>query len=90
MLYQNKPIFVEALTFDELVEFGRQNGANIVNGMPWSFSFNGLPVTHENDNEYLVSDYKMTRDDMLVWNGNGLVVMNRAVFDKFYELAPKK
>jgi hypothetical protein len=53
-------------TFDQLVQYGRDNGANIVNGMPWSFSFAGLPVTHENDRLYLVSDLRMEPGDVLV------------------------
>lgn len=32
------------ITFDEFVQYGRDNGANIVGGMPWSFTYNGHPV----------------------------------------------
>ena len=46
MKYRKKPVVIEAITFDELVEHGRQSGA-IVNGMPWSFEYNGHPITHE-------------------------------------------
>lgn len=42
------------ITFDELIQHGRDNGANIVNEMPWSWKINGLSVTHENDNCYIV------------------------------------
>ena len=35
--FQKKPVEVEAITFDELVQHGREVGGNIVNGMPWSF-----------------------------------------------------
>lgn len=46
---------VKVFTFDELVEYGKsQEGANIVDGMPWSFSIDDLPVTHENNELYLV------------------------------------
>lgn len=41
-------------TFDEFVQYGKDNGGNIVNGMPWHFTFHGFPVTHENDNHYLI------------------------------------
>lgn len=41
-------------TFDEFVQYGRDNGGNIVDGMPWSFSFHGHPVTHEHDRFYVV------------------------------------
>lgn len=45
---------MKRITFDELVEHGKANGGNIVNGMPWSFSYAGYAVTHENDNCYLI------------------------------------
>ncbi len=56
MKYRNKPVLVEveAVTFEELVEHGRQSGANTVNGMPWSFTFSGFPITHETDDCYLI------------------------------------
>ena len=42
------------VTFDEFVQYGIDHGANVVNGMPWSFMFNGHAVTHENDDLYLI------------------------------------
>jgi len=42
------------VTFDEFVQYGIDHGANIVNGMPWSFIFNGHAVTHETDDLYLI------------------------------------
>lgn len=42
-------------TFDEFVQYGRDNGANIVDDMPWSFNFLGHPVTHENNDLYLIA-----------------------------------
>lgn len=41
-------------TFDEFVQYGRDHGANIVNGMPWSFKFHGHAVSHETDDHYLI------------------------------------
>ena len=55
MKFRKKPIVIEAITFDELVEHGRDVGGNVVGGMPWSFNYGGYPVTHENDNCYLVT-----------------------------------
>jgi hypothetical protein len=52
--FRKKPVIIEAITFDELVEHGKASGANIVNGMPWSFSYAGHPVTHESDDCYIV------------------------------------
>jgi len=49
------------ITFDALVAHGLERCKaegreyNIVNGMPWSFDFHGIDVTHENDNCYLLN-----------------------------------
>lgn len=73
--YSKKPVVIEAITFDELVEYGKANGGNIVNGMPWSFSYNGHPVTHENDQCYLIPTLEgtmnMTPNDMLITGVKG-------------------
>ena len=42
------------LSFKELIEHGRNSGANIVNGMPWSWKINGKSVTHERNDLYLI------------------------------------
>lgn len=42
------------ITFDDLVKHGIENGANIVNGMPWSWKVNGKSVTHESDDRYII------------------------------------
>lgn len=73
--YSKKPVVIEAITFDELVEYGKANGGNIVNGMPWSFSYNGHPITHENDQCYLIPTLEgtmhMTPNDMLITGVKG-------------------
>ena len=46
---------VEAITLRSLILHGFSVGANVVNGMPWSFNYHGIPVSHENDNLYLIS-----------------------------------
>lgn len=75
--FRKKPVVIEAITFDELVEHGKNNGGNIVNGMPWSFSYKGHPVTHENDDCYLILTLKgtkhMVRGDMLITGVKGEV-----------------
>jgi hypothetical protein len=72
----------KTITFDEFVQYGRDNGANIVSGMPWSFSFHGHPVTHENDRCYLIGvndgQVRFTPDDVLVVNPGGSLAMLRA------------
>lgn len=73
--YRKKPVEIEAITFGELIEYGKSHGANIVNGMPWSFDYNGHPITHENDQCYLIptleGTHKMMRGDMLITGVQG-------------------
>jgi hypothetical protein len=64
---------LETVTFEQFVQYGRDNGANIIDGMPWSFKFRGHPVTHENDRCYLImgangKDIRLTPDELLVVN----------------------
>jgi hypothetical protein len=79
--YRKKPVVIEAITFDELIEHGRNNGANIVNGMPWSINYNGHFISHENDERYLITTLEgvmdFTPDDMLITGLN--------IFEKTYE-----
>lgn len=74
-MFRKKPVLVEAITFDELVEYGRTHGANIINGMPWSFDYKGHPITHENDQCYLIptleGTMKFAPGDMLVTGVKG-------------------
>lgn len=43
------------VTFDQLVKAGQEQGVPQYNGLPWSFTYEGLPVSHENDDTYLIS-----------------------------------
>jgi hypothetical protein len=93
MKYRVKHTF-EAVTFDELVQHGIAQGGNVVNGMPWSFDWAGFPVTHENDNCYLISPgngrtVRFERGtDMLVAAAGDADVMERETFDIAMEPAP--
>lgn len=75
MRYRKKPVIVEAITFDELVAYGKAHGGNIVNGMPWSFSYAGHPITHETDDCYLIptpeGTMRFERGDMLITGVKG-------------------
>ncbi len=53
-LFRKKPVVIEAITFKELVEYGIKTGANMNNGIPWSFHYKGHPITHEDDECYLI------------------------------------
>lgn len=48
-------IIFETMTFKDVIEYGKNNGGNIVNGMPWSFSIKGFHFSHENNELYLIS-----------------------------------
>jgi hypothetical protein len=54
---EHDPLFDRWLTFDEFVDIGRKQGVPCYGeqNMPWSFSVCGYPVTHENDDHYIVT-----------------------------------
>lgn len=92
MLVRKKAIEVEAITFEELVDFGRlAAGKHIHNGMPWSFEYAGHPITHENDDCYLIptleGTMRMERGDLLIIGVEGEIYpIKRSIFDKTYEI----
>lgn len=92
--YKQRVVEIEAITFDELVEFGRNNGANIVNGMPWSFGYKGNHISHENDTCYLIPTHKGTKKltpvDMLINKDGELDVLHIISFNIKYELVNKE
>ncbi len=88
--YRKKPVVIDAITFQELVEYGRSNGANIVGGMPWSFEYNGHPITHENDECYLIPTLEGTHNftplDMLITGVKGEIYPCKIdIFEATYE-----
>jgi hypothetical protein len=92
--FRKKLVAVEAITFEELVEYGRNNGATYggTPGIPWSFSYKGHPITHENDDCYLIptleGTMKFIRGDMLITGTKGEIYpCKRAIFDQIYERA---
>ena len=89
--WRKKPVVIEAITFEEFVEYGRDNGANIVNGMPWSFVYNGHPITHENDKCYLIPTLEGTlsftpQDMLLTCVDSEIYPCKITIFEKTYEL----
>lgn len=91
-LYRKKPVVIEAITFNELVEHGKTHTANIVNGMPWSFDYKGHPITHENDGCYLIptleGTHNMTPADMLITGVQGEIYPCKIdIFNATYEPA---
>jgi hypothetical protein len=90
MRFRKKPVVIEAITFEELVEYGILHAANLVNGVPWSFDYKGHPITHENDDCYLIptleGTMKFTRGDMLITGVNGEIYPCKPdIFEKTYD-----
>lgn len=90
--FRKKPVVIEAITFDELVAHGLASGANVVNGMPWSFKYKGQPISHENDDCYLIptleGTMKMGRKDMLITGVAGEIYPCKPdIFDATYDPA---
>lgn len=89
--YRKKPVVIEAITFGDFVAHGlAQPGANIVNGMPWSFTYNGHGITHENDDCYLIPTREGTmrfeRGAMLITGIEGEIYpCAKSIFDATYE-----
>ena len=91
MKYRKKPVVIEAITFDEFLEYGRNHGANIVNGMPWHFEYNGHPVTHYSDTCYCIptleGDHMFTPEDMLITGVKGEIYPCKIdIFHQTYEV----
>ncbi|WP_200844025.1 DUF2829 domain-containing protein [Pantoea sp. 18069] len=89
--YRKKPVVIEAVTFDELVAHGLKNCTSAVDGMPWAFDYNGHPITHENDDCYLIPTLegvmKMGRSDMLLTGVKGEIYpCKRDIFEATYDV----
>lgn len=91
--YRKKPIVIEAITFDELVEHGRKHAASLgPNGMPWSFTYAGHAITHERDDCYLIptpeGTMHLTPLDVLITGVKGEIYpCKRDIFEATYEAA---
>ncbi len=73
--FRKKPVVVEAITFDELVEHGRDETHCPTYKMPWSFEYKGKAITHETDDCYLIPTLEGTmrfnRGEMLITGVQG-------------------
>ncbi len=90
-----KPVTIEFFTFEEFVEIGRNTeGVHIVEGMPWSFMFHNVPITHENNECYLIptleGTMRFTTDDVLIIGVKGEVYpCKKDIFEMTYNTAPE-
>jgi hypothetical protein len=88
--FRKKPVVIEAITFEEFVQYGKDNGGNIVSGMPWSFYYKGQPVSHENDECYLIPTKEGTMNftpaDMLITGVQGEICpCKKDIFEATYD-----
>lgn len=84
--FKLKPIIVEAITFDELIEYGLTHTDNIHYNMPWSFKYEGIPITHETDDCYIIGGTdKFTKNDLLIIKGNDISIVEKDAFDLISE-----
>lgn len=80
--YRMKPMIVEALSFDELIQYGLTQTDNVYNNMPWSFKYMGIPITHETDDCYIIGEYtKFTKNQMLVVKDGELQIVDADAFE---------
>lgn len=87
-----KQVVVEAITFEEFVEYGKKHSENLVDGMPWSFEYKGQSVTHENDELYLIptleGEMRFTPEDVLITGVDGEIYPCKiTIFEKTYSPA---
>ena len=80
--YRMKPMIVEALSFDELIQYGLTQTDNVYNNMPWSFEYMGVPITHETDDCYIIGGYtEFTKNQMLVVKDGELQIVDVDAFE---------
>lgn len=89
-LFRKKPVTVTAITFEELVAHGLAAGGNTFDGMPGAFNYQGQPITHENNDCYLVptleGSMRFNRGDMLITGVKGEIYPCRAdIFAATYD-----
>jgi hypothetical protein len=74
---------LKAITFAEFVEYGKTQTTNIYNEMPWSFEYEGHPVSHETDSCYIISDgragFHFTPDQTLITWDNEIFALSNDV-----------
>lgn len=84
--FKMKPMIVEAITFDELIQYGLTQTDNIYNNIPWSFDYMGIPVTHETDDCYIIgNENRFTRNHLLIIKDNEVSIVEKDAFDLISE-----
>lgn len=93
MKFRKKPVVIDAITFEELVEHGRRETNTAAPKIPWSFKYKGHAITNERDDCYLIPTlegmHNMTPGDMLITGVNGEIYPCKLeIFNKTYDAVP--
>ena len=84
--FKMKPMIVEAMTFDELMQYGLTQTENVYNNMPWSFEYMGIPITHETDDCYIIGGTdRFTKNHLLVKKDNEISIVEKDAFELISE-----
>lgn len=84
--FRMKPMVVEATTFEELISYGLTQTDNVYNNMPWSFSFMGIPITHETDDCYIIGGTdRFTKNHLLIVKGKEVFIVEKDAFELISE-----
>lgn len=51
-----QPVYPREYDFDQFVAYGQSVAEHLVEGVPWSFVFETFPVTHENNDTYIIAN----------------------------------
>lgn len=87
--FRKKPVEIEALTFNEMLQYGAENGGMLVDGVPESFMINNYPIWRVYNNykiRTLEGDHLMTRDDILIIGVKGEIYpCKKDIFEMTYD-----
>jgi hypothetical protein len=87
-----KPITIDFYTWEEVVELGKQiNPESIHGGMAWNFELEGVNITHENDECYIIptleGNHMFTPNDVLIKGVKGeLYPCKKDIFEMTYNV----
>jgi hypothetical protein len=93
-LFRKKPVVIEAITFDELINHGKSEyvkaNRTMPYDMPWSFAYKGHEISHESDSCYIIPTLEgphfFTPLDMLITGVHGEIYPCKIdIFNKTYE-----
>lgn len=70
-LATKKPITIDIITFDDFIQYGKENAGNINDeGYPLSFSYKGHAITHETNTSYVIP----TKEGLLMFTPHDVLI----------------